>query len=93
MNNKIFVGEDNEFYKFIVYYSYLEGGVEHTLLSDAVKDKIVNSISLKGHRPRLAGCNASNLARLGLKILWKISSLGLKEYQQEIITIPRGDQN
>ena len=82
-----------EFYKSFLYYSHLEGGVEHTLLSDAVKDKIVNSISLKGHRPRLAGCNAGNLARLGLKILCKILSLGLKEYQQEIITIPRGDQN
>ena len=82
-----------EFYKSFECYPYLEGGVEHTLLSDAVKDKIVNSISLKGHRPRLAGCNAGNLARLGLKILCKILSLGLKEYQQEIITIPRGDQN
>ena len=71
-----------EFYKSFVYHSHLEGGVEHTLLSDAIKDKIVNSISLKGHRPRLAGCNAGNLTRLGLKILCKISCLGLKEFQQ-----------
>ena len=73
-----------EFYKSFECYPYLEGGVEHTLLSDAIKDKVVNSISLKGHRPRLAGCNAGDLARLGLKILCKISSLGLKEYQQRL---------
>ena len=71
-----------EFKSFLSAILYLEGGVEHTLLSDAIKDKIVNSISFKRHRPRLAGCNAGNLARLGLKILCKISCLGLKEFQQ-----------